>query len=465
MKKSYIFLILAVKIADGDMIIVRFVLLVRRELNTVLITLFESQIIRNYLSDNAQFLKEISTYNNVVIVTDKKHSPIIRGLLSSVHFDKLSIIEFNNSEYSFIFKFCSSILKWSHKSTSIYREILSRGKSSKKAKMVMPIRMLIHLTSKRNLWIDHIFRLIILKTFNLAKFSEYFSAKVINPDLEEYKSVFITSLTNIKDIHVALYAKRMNIKTIATVRSWDNLSSHGRLAADVDIFYSHSNFMSELIREFHPHNDFEVHTLVAPNYQKYYVLGDQTKPQNTSFKIGYVCMGERVNPDDYNFINEFNALAENFLHLTFCIIQHPMFPHDIRFQLNKNVSVIQYDYEKTSLQEYYKNLKTFDLIIGGGTSALLDAAVLEIPVVYIGFEFKTHNYWSSALRYMDYLYHFDKFIKKTHIHICKSQSELTEIIGEGNYDFYKIDPKLVLNFSGNLNLDLNLRLTELISYN
>lgn len=453
------------KVIDSDIIVFRFEILMRRELNTILITLFESQIIRNYLSNNAQFLKEISTHNNVVIVTDKKHSPVIHSFLNSVDFDKLTIIEFDYSEYSYIFKFCSSILKWSHKSSSIFREILSRSESSKKAKIVMPIRMLIHLTLKRSLWIDQIFRLIILKTFDLVKFTEYLNTQVVKPGLVEYKSVFITSLTNLKDIHVVLYAKRMNIKTIATVRSWDNLSSHGRLIADVDIFYSHSNFMSELIREFHPHDEFEVHTLVAPNYQQNYILGNQTKPLKNFLKIGYSCMGPKVNPDDYNFINEFNALAKNFSQQTFFIIQHPMYPHDIKFQLNKNVRVIQYGYDQTSLQEYYKDLRTFDLIIGGGTSAILDAAVLEIPVVYIGFEYKTHKYWSSALRYMDYLYHFDKFIEKTNIHICKSQSELAEIIGEKNYDFYKINSESVSYFSGNLNLDLNLRLTELLSQN
>jgi predicted glycosyltransferase len=173
-------------------------------------------------------------------------------------------------------------------------------------------------------------------------------------------------------------------------------------------------------------------------------------------------MGARVNPDDYNFINEFNKLAKFFPKQNFYIIQHPMYPHKIEFLLNQNVRVVQYNYDKFNLESYYKNLSTFDLIIGGGTSLLLDAAILETPVIFIGFEYQQYSYWTSALRYMDHVYHFNKFIRTTNIFICKSHSELVTIIRRGEFNLYRNNAKSISYFTGNTNLDLNAKLTELI---
>jgi hypothetical protein len=124
--------------------------------------------------------------------------------------------------------------------------------------------------------------------------------------------------------------------------------------------------------------------------------------------------------------------------------------------------VVQYDYNKSGLESFYRNLSTFDLIIGGGTSLLLDAAILEIPVIFIGFEYQKHSYWTSALRYMDYVYHFKKFIEKTDIFICRSHSELVQVIRSGDFSQYRNNSRSISYFTGNTNLDLNAKLTELI---
>jgi hypothetical protein len=220
--------------------------------------------------------------------------------------------------------------------------------------------------------------------------------------------------------------------------------------------------MSDSLLEFHSLKECKVYTLVAPNYKKSFIPEKTESLENKPLNIGYACMGARVNPDDYNFINEFNNLAKFFPKQTFSIIQHPAYPHKIEFLLNQNVQVVQYDYNKSGLESFYRNLSTFDLIIGGGTSLLLDAAILEIPVIFIGFEYQKHSYWTSALRYMDYVYHFNIFIEKIDIFICRSHSELVQVIRRGDFSHYRSNDRSISYFSGNTNLDLNAKLIELI---
>lgn len=431
-------------------------------MNNIIVTLFEKQIIRNYLSDNAQFLENLSKNHRLIIFSDSKNSPIFSELFNKIQSDRIKLVELENFEYSTVFRTCSSILKWSNKSSTIFREIMSRYEGSKKAKVVTPIRILIYFLLKKSDRVERILRFIILKTFDTKKFESHLGSQITGLNLAQSKSILVTSLTNAKDIHVALFAKKMNIKIIGTVRSWDNLSSHGRLVVEPNIFYSHSDFMSDTLLEFHSLKECKVDTLVAPNYKKSFIPEKTESLKNKSFNIGYACMGARVNPDDYNFTNEFNNLAKFFPEQTFYIIQHPAYPHKIEFSLNQNVRVVQYDYNKSGLESFYRNLSTFDLIIGGGTSLLLDAAILEIPVIFIGFEYQKHSYWTSALRYMDYVYHFNKFIEKTDIFICRSHSELVRVIRSGDFSHYRSNARSISYFSGNTNLDLNAKLTELI---
>ena len=432
-------------------------------MSTILITLFEEQIIRNYLSDDLQILKKLLVNNNVVIFTDKGNSGIIVNLLGDLSSSKVTIIVIENFRYSQIYKICLGILRWSHNSSSIYREILSRSGNSLKAKIIMPARLLIYLLCKNSFSVEKIIRQLIFVTFDLEKFQKSVFSRYVDLEFENFNSLFVTSLTNSKDIQVALYAKKKGIKIIGTVRSWDNLSSHGRLILEPDIFYSHSDFMTDTLDKFHPYQNIEVHSLVAPNYRNIFLSKRTVSLKSGPLKIGYVCMGNVANPDDYNFINSFNRLAEDFTDKKFCIIQHPKFTHEINFKLNKNVEVFQFNYDDSSLFDYYNALSSFDLILGGGTSALFDAAVLKIPIVYIGFEYQLQNFWTSSLRYMDHMHHTEEFIHKTKVKICKSHSDLIQIISANNYEFYKVDSDVISYFAGNTDLDLSSKLLKLLS--
>ena len=56
--------------------------------------------------------------------------------------------------------------------------------------------------------------------------------------------LFVTSLTNFSaDVPITLSIKSEGKPVNGTVRSWDNLVTHGSLCVAPDIFIAHSNFM------------------------------------------------------------------------------------------------------------------------------------------------------------------------------------------------------------------------------
>jgi hypothetical protein len=155
-------------------------------LSTILITLFEEQIIRNYLSDDLQILKKLLVNNNVVIFTDKGNSGIIVNLLGDLSSSKVTIIVIENFRYSQIYKICLGILRWSHNSSSIYREILSRSRNSLKAKIITPVRLLIHLICKNSFYVEKIIRQLIFVTFDLEKFQKSVFSRYVDLEFENF---------------------------------------------------------------------------------------------------------------------------------------------------------------------------------------------------------------------------------------------------------------------------------------
>ena len=90
------------------------------------------------------------------------------------------------------------------------------------------------------------------KNSALAKLVRYLFLKIIIREesldqLATYKNydlILTLSLTDDIDTLLVGFGKKHGIKTIGTVRSWDNLSSHGLLRVKPDSFYSHSEAMT-----------------------------------------------------------------------------------------------------------------------------------------------------------------------------------------------------------------------------
>ena len=167
-------------------------------------------------------------------------------------------------------------------------------------------------------------------------------------------------------------------------------------------------------------------------------------------------MGTVVNPDDRNFVEWLvNIWKEMPAHYDLFIVQHPSFQmHDLEISLVNNIKLLTFPYHETSLTEYYSHLCKMDLVLGGGTTGLLDASFLGIPVVAIGFEIKAQNYWQSALRYFDYYSWTADFFSDSKITVAKSRENLLSIIT--NYkDTKPLDKEIVTKYTGDPETNLS----------
>jgi hypothetical protein len=428
-------------------------------LNTIIITLFEKQIIRNYTSDDLKLISKLASTNKIFIFTSSQNFELLSNLVDGSHLTNIEIITLNLKKASFYLRAIFALLKWSHDSTTIVREIRLKNSPFQ----FMFLKIFINYFLKNFNAFNSLLRFLVLKNFNHEKFLVDLNTELHDSDLVNCKTVFITSLTNRFDLQIALFAKVMHFKILGTVRSWDNLTSHGNLLVEPDIFYSHSQFMTDTLIEFHNFDPGKIVTITAPNYRETYrplKLGNKSNPP---IKIGYGCMGSKINPDDKNFMIDFNNIAKQYSDKEFYIIQHPIFPHSIDFDLSSNLKVLQFDYEKINLTQYYNELSKLDLLVAGGSSILLDAAFIEIPIGYIAFEVVPQNYWVSALRYMDYVYHFHKFIELTGVRTIRSKNDLINIINHGDSNQDILNSSLSSHFLGNIEIDLSDKLFSLLS--
>lgn len=431
-------------------------------MNVVIITLFEKQIIRNYTSDDLEFISRLASKYEVIIFTNKQNFKLMSDLLEGIKLKNIRVKVLSLNDISPYLRAIMGLLKWSHGSTTIIREIKLKYILNYSSIVTTFFKIVINSILRNFHSFDVFLRYLVHKNFKLEEFLSSLNPELREDEFLNCKTVFITSLTNINDLQVALLAKKMNLKIIGTVRSWDNLTSHGNLSIFPDIFYSHSGFMTDTLKEFHNFDPRKIVTLTAPNYREIFrplTVNDKSK---APLKIGYGCMGGLVNPDDKNFMIYFNQIASQNLDKDFFIIQHPIFPHEIDFDLSSNLSILQFDYQEFNLANYYARLSHLDLLVGGGSSILLDAVFLKIPIGFIAFEVIHQKYWTSALRYEDYVYHFQKFIEFTGVKVLRSKNELIDFFNNCSPTQDVIDINKSGYFFGNIQIDLNDELLNLL---
>jgi hypothetical protein len=139
--------------------------------------------------------------------------------------------------------------------------------------------------------------------------------------------------------------------------------------------------------------------------------------------------------------------------------------NDLQIDLPHNIKLIVFNYEETTLDEYYNHLSHMDLVFGGGTTGLLDASFLGIPVLAIKFEVIDQNFWQSSLRHFDYFSWTSDFFIEAKVPIANSEFELKNFIL--NYtNISHIDKVAVIKFTGNPNLDISeVLLSKIITFN
>jgi hypothetical protein len=254
----------------------------------------------------------------------------------------------------------------------------------------------------------------------------------------EVKFAISVSITNSSDAIFLICAKKLGIYSIATTRSWDNLSSHGSILVEPDVFINHSQFMKQQLLLFQnlsknckimsysiPIYDFD-----TISYLKF-ITSNSSSNRKPKLKILYACTGSYHFPNEFMYAIEMTKSFSNFGH-DFSVLQHPKSIHKVNdTELNNKTFMFPYISKdlRSTISEYYNFLTKFDLIIGSGSTVLLDACYLRIPVVGF-FPDNTDNFWTSISRYSDFMYHYNQFLEKIKIPIIKDLHGLVEFVAD-----------------------------------
>jgi hypothetical protein len=244
--------------------------------------------------------------------------------------------------------------------------------------------------------------------------------------------LFATSLTNnYEDIPVSMAYRSVGTQLIGTVRSWDNLSTHGALHVAPDVFLSHSPWIDKAAKDYQNLKESKTIDWMTPCYDNAFLKPRSfsrypKSPSNT--KILYASMGLATNPDDLNFMNWlvdfWSTLPDSY---TLSILQHPKFIVDPKLD-DARVSIHRFDYSSSSLFDYFSFLSQYDLVICGGTSVALDSMFARVPVIFVNFEILPQAFWKSGLRYFDFMKHTVQLVKEAQFPTVKSPDELRALL-------------------------------------
>lgn len=386
------------------------------------VTLFEDQLVRYYLTgDNGKFFAELTNTFDITIFTNSQLVEFIKRFLNQNSFEKTQVIVFNAIPDNGLARLCGFFLHWSLPSGT------TRVKLNRQPRIKRLIGRIVLRRLSNSLTLRATARYLYHRSFSRRCLKSRFQGVP-----KQLDAIFITSLTNnYEDVRVAHYFSRFErVATVGTIRSWDNLTSHGCLRLIPNKFLSHSPFTDEKFTNLQLLHSSLVSQWRVPAYGGEAILRrDRMKQIDTRKKfVTYASMGLTTNPDDKNFIewlvDFWDGMPESS-ELT--ILQHPKFSFDIQSK-KSNIKIKKFGYLDSSLQEYYEFLRSQHFVLCGGTSVILDCLFTSTPAVLIGFEIVKQPHWSSALRYLDSIDHTRELISHAKLSIANSKEQLEAIL-------------------------------------
>lgn len=302
-------------------------------------------------------------------------------------------------------------------------------------------------------WYKHVLRRLILTWQSDARLRELYDT--YKPD-----RLFATSLTNYDfDVLIAREAKKRGIKIIGMVRSWDNLSSHGLLRVLPDVFLLQNIFLKDMAVEYQAidPSKLPIHIVGLPHYDAHKHIESILPPREVFLRslgldpnkkiIFYGAMGE------FLFIHE-GELPYVFQDLIdtgkvdrdtqFLYRAHPKFKFDP--EKAKSIQSVVFDtggkYIDTNKTDTSENenihlmasMYYSDVVVTGASTIAIDAAVMNKPIICIGFDGMTPyskvNYWESVRRFYDLYTHFEELMDCNGAKLAVTPHDLATYIKE-----------------------------------
>lgn len=264
------------------------------------------------------------------------------------------------------------------------------------------------------------------------------------------KALIALSLANFDfDVPLARSARRHKVPLIGMVRSWDNLSSHGLLRVVPDVLLLQNRFLKDMAIEYQALSEARTPMPIVglPHYDVYArtdLLEDRAaflraQGLDPAKRIIYwVAMGEFLFLRDADVGPILRALIDEGKIKEECQIlfsAHPKFLSTAEAVRKSNVvdALVDLPYLDSSGGSHAATAKLMnyiahaDVLVMGASTMAIDAAMLDKPVVCIGFDGKaTLPYWTSVARFYDTYTHFEALLEAKGVRVARSPEALAE---------------------------------------
>ena len=401
-----------------------------RRLPTIAVTLFDEQVVRNYLINGAgSFFRDIGSVYKVLILTRSELLPVITEFLLPIRdLVDYRIYEISIPRSTFSYRILSLLARsLNHSSSNAWsiRRRYARGEISYLAKI---LRLQFNRAFSKNRAVIFIVRYIFKYNHGI---SDSDCEILVSQKIDLF---FLTSATNFDwDSRIGSFCNRKRLKLICTPRSWDNLTSHGIMRYEPDIICVFTEAMKKHVKELHFFRKAEVQVIQSPAYQYLDSKKDFNgirKPTQLT-RILYACTGSLLYPDEVSTLYALHEYcATRVEKVEVFILEHPKFryPREVIEDLPTfKWACFPYSKQKEGTGALLSLLKTCDVILSAGSSIALDAlsiGKLPISLFIEHFAFEGRYHWLSISRYRDSVQHFYEFIDEVKPKVITDLSEL-----------------------------------------
>lgn len=407
-------------------------------MKTIFITAFNPFILRNILTGDAlKVLKQNHDTRVVVFVPDYKVA-FFQKEIGAENVIVKGVAVGKISRQDIIFRFVDSSLV-NTPTLAVHKRVqLDRKKNYPR----FIANWLLMKIFSRSRFLKRCTRLLDYLTISKDRFAQYFEK--YQPNL-----IFTTDVFHDDDVHLLAEAKKTGVKTIGMVRSWDNFTTKGIMRLHPDHLIVHNEVIKNEAIKHSNFNPERIFVSGIPQYDVYFNDKDQRMPRTEFFrKVGldpdkklilFSPFGNRFTDIDWQIMAILREFIDKQL-ITSSQILVRLTPNDEvsfgNFVPNNNFYVDRpgHQFYTGVFRDQELTLPDFrwladclyhsDVIIAGGASIGIDAAIFGKPGILIHFDgHEQRPYWQSVRRFYEYR-HATALIEMGAFRSAKSRDEL-----------------------------------------
>lgn len=293
----------------------------------------------------------------------------------------------------------------------------------------------------------------------------YFSGKAVFDDyFEKYKPdlLFSTDSKNLLDTQFLIEAKKQNIRTVSMVRSWDYLTAKGVIRVKPDLMLVHNEIIKKEAEKYADIKEKDIVVVGMPHFDIY------TNSERLSRKEFY----KKLNIPEQNRIillapigSKFGDTDSEIFDILGEAIENGSLPPDLSILIRfppgdlsdlssvRHKKALHIEYPGISFKGHHRkenemniddmnhladSLFYSELAIVGPSTMVIDAAVLDKPIIFMGLEGRrTKAYLDSYVHIYDFD-HMQNVLKLGGTSMANTPKELIDLI---NYNLKHYDEK------------------------